>query len=51
MKSYRIRNVIRNGRIRGTMKVGEISQKVQKSLKKVYKWYESVMRREEEYVA
>ena len=35
---------IRNERIRGTTKVGEISKKVQESR------YEHVLRREEEYV-
>ena len=38
---------IRNERIRGTTKVGEISKKVQESR---LKWYRHVLRREEEYV-
>ena len=38
---------IRNERIRGTAKVGEISKKVPKSRSK---WYGHVLRREEEYV-
>ena len=38
---------IRNDRIRGTTKVGEISKKVQESR---LKWYGHVLRREEEYV-
>ena len=38
---------IRNERIRGTMKVGEISKKVQESR---LKWYGHVLRREDEYV-
>ena len=38
---------IRNERIRGTTKVGEISKKVQESR---LKWYNCVLRREEEYV-
>ena len=38
---------IRNERIRGTTKVGEISKKVQESR---LKWYWHVLRREEEYV-
>ena len=38
---------IRNVRIRGTTKVGEISRKVQESR---LKWYGHVLRREEEYV-
>ena len=38
---------IRNARIRGTTKVGEISKKVQESW---LKWYIHVLRREEEYV-
>ena len=38
---------IRNERIRGTTKVGEISKKVQKSR---LKWYGHVLRREDEYV-
>ena len=38
---------IRNERIIVTTKVGEISKKVQKSR---LKWYEHVLRREEEYV-
>ena len=38
---------IRNERIRGTAKVGEISMKVQESR---LKWYGHVLRREEEYV-
>ena len=38
---------IRNERIRGTTKVGEISKKVQESM---LKWYGHVLRREEEYV-
>ena len=38
---------IRNERIRGTTKVGEISTKVQESR---LKWYWHVLRREEEYV-
>ena len=37
----------RSERIRGTMKVGEISKKVQESR---LKWYWHVLRREEEYV-
>ena len=40
-------NRIRNERIRGTTKVGEISKKVQESR---LKWYGHVFRREEEYV-
>ena len=39
-------NRIRHERIRGTTKVGEISKKVQESR---LKWYEHVLRREEEY--
>ena len=38
---------IRNERIRGTTKVGEISKKVEESR---LKWYGNVLRREEEYV-
>ena len=38
---------IRNERIRGTSKVGEISKKVQESM---LKWYGHVLRREDEYV-
>ena len=38
---------IRNERIRGTTKVGEISKKVQESR---LKWYGHVLRREDEYV-
>ena len=38
---------IRNERIRSTMKMGEISKKVQES---GLKWYWNVMRREEYYV-
>ena len=38
---------IRNERIRGTQKVGEISKKVQESR---LKWYGHVLRREYEYV-
>ena len=38
---------IRNERIRGTTKVGEISKKVQESR---LKWYGQVLRREDEYV-
>ena len=38
---------IRNERIRGTTKVGEISKNVQESR---LKWYGHVLRREEEYV-
>ena len=38
---------IRNERIRGTMKVGEITKKVQE---RRLKWYGHVMRREEHYV-
>ena len=38
---------IRNGRIRGTTKVGEITNKVQE---RRLKWYGHVMRREEHYV-
>ena len=38
---------IRNERIRGTTKVGEMSKKVQESR---LKWYGHVLRREEEYV-
>ena len=38
---------IRNGRIRGTTKVGEKSKKVQESR---LKWYGYVLRREDEYV-
>ena len=37
---------IRNERIRGTTKVGEISKKVQESR---LKWYGHVLRREDEY--
>ena len=37
----------RNERIRGTMKVGEISKKVQESR---LKWYGHVLRRADEYV-
>ena len=40
-------DIIRNGRNRGTTKVGEISKKVQESR---LKWYGHVLRREEEYV-
>ena len=38
---------IRNERIRGTTKVGEISKKVQESR---LKWYGNVLRREDEFV-
>ena len=38
---------IRNERIRGTTKVGEISKKVQESR---LKWYVHVLKREDEYV-
>ena len=38
---------IRNERIRGTTKVGEISKKVQESM---LKWYGHVLRREDEYI-
>ena len=38
---------IRNERIRGTAKVGEISKKLQESR---LKWYGHALRREEEYV-
>ena len=38
---------IRNERIRGTTKVGEISKKVQENR---LKWYGHVLRREDEYV-
>ena len=38
---------IRNERIRGTTKVGEMSKKVQES---GLKWYGHVLRREDEYV-
>ena len=38
---------IRNERIRGTTKVGQISKKVQESR---LKWYGHVLRREDEYV-
>ena len=38
---------IRNERIRGTTKVGEISKKVQESR---LKWYRHVLRREDEYL-
>ena len=38
---------IRNERIRGTAKVGDISKKVQESR---LKWYGHVLRREDEYV-
>ena len=38
---------IRNERIRGTTKVGEISKKLQESR---LKWYGHVLRREDEYV-
>ena len=38
---------IRNERIRGTIKVGEISKKVQESR---LKWYGHVLRKEDEYV-
>ena len=38
---------IRNVRIRGTTKVGEISKKVQESR---MKWYGHILGREEEYV-
>ena len=40
-------DIIRNERIRGTTKVGEISKKVQVSR---LKWYGHVLRREDEYV-
>ena len=40
-------DIIKNGRIRGTTKVGEISKKVQESK---LKWYGHVLRREDEYV-
>ena len=40
---------IRNERIRGTTKVGEICKKVQESRLNL-KWYGHVLRREEEYV-
>ena len=39
--------IIRNERIRGTTKVGEISKKVQESW---LKYYADVLRREKEYV-
>ena len=39
---------IRSERIRGTTKVGKISQKVQESR---LKWYGHVLRREDEYVS
>ena len=39
-------NIIRNERIRGTTKVGEISMKVQESR---LKWYGHVLRRDDEY--
>ena len=38
---------IRNERIRGTMKLGKISKKVQESR---LKWYGHVLKREDEYV-
>ena len=38
---------VRNERIRGTTKVGEIAMKVQE---RMLKWYAHVMRREEHYV-
>ena len=38
---------IRNERIRGTTKVGDMSMKVQESR---LKWYGHVLRREDEYV-
>ena len=38
---------IRNERIRGITKVGEMSKKVQESR---LKWYDHVLRREDEYV-
>ena len=38
---------IRNERIRGTTKVGEITKKTQE---RRLKWYRHVMRREEQYV-
>ena len=38
---------IRNERIRGTTKVGEISKKVQESR---LKWYGQILRREDEYI-
>ena len=41
------RDRIRNERIRGTTKVGEISKKVQESR---VMWYGSVSKREDEYV-
>ena len=40
-------DIIRNERIRGTTKVGEISKKLQESR---LKWYGHVLRREGEYV-
>ena len=40
-------DMIRNERIRGTTKVGEITKKVQE---RGLKWYGHVMRREEHYV-
>ena len=40
-------DIIRNKRMRGTTKVGEISKKVQESM---LKWYGHVLRREKEYV-
>ena len=40
-------DIIRNERIRGTTKVGEISKNVQESR---LKWYGHVLRREDEYV-
>ncbi len=40
-------DMIRNERIRGTTKVGEIAKKVQE---RRLKWYGHVMRREEQYV-
>ena len=40
-------DMIRNERIRGTTKVGEITKKVQE---RRLKWYGHVMRREEHYV-
>ena len=40
-------DIVRNERIRGTTKVGEISKKVEESR---LKWYGHVLRREDEYV-
>ena len=47
VRSYEAGQEIRNERIRGTTKVGEITKKVQE---RRLKWHGHVMRREEHYV-